>query len=176
MVDVIRSKFPRLTQAQTFVIAAMVVAMVVWNVSFWILQRNNIKDTAILYDYRGTTGPYEVVKNAAGQYETGEQVSSIKAGGLIAWTTDICLREDVRGLAVTEITRMLAPGDGEEVVSRIEIPIQPGRCGPRTVARLVPFDAPPGYYELRRLMMLTVNRHPLPPIDLPHLHIRVERP
>lgn len=163
----------RITPVQTFVVGAMVVAMIVWNVSFFVLRQANGPDGP-LYEYWGTTGPYSIVKNAVGGAEIGVLIASTAPGSLIGWQTNVCIRDGVHGLAVTEIVK-LSPGD-EEIVTRVETAIPPGRCGTRTIARLVPLDAPPGYYEIRRQMVLTVRGRPRPVVELPYLHIRVETP
>lgn len=166
--------FSRLiTPVQAFVVGMMILAMVVWNVSFFILRQANGPEGP-LYEYKGTSGPYSIVKNADGVPDIGNLISSITPGSLIGWTTNVCIREGIQGLGVTEIVKT-APGD-EEIVSRIETAVPPGRCGPRTIARLMPLDAPPGYYEIRRQMVLTVNGKPRPVVDLPYLHIRVDKP
>jgi hypothetical protein len=152
-------------------IAFVTVIVVAWNASFFVMSHADSDET--LYEYQGTSGPFSITMKGE-DYVAGEPISSIKRAGLIGWTTSICIHKGVSGLGVTELVRIAA--NDEQVINRVEVPISGDgqRCGARTVARLVPVDAPFGYYEVRRQMVLTVNGRPRPPISLQALHIRVE--
>lgn len=148
--------------------------MIVWNALFWFMSKG---DSVPLYEYSGTTGPLSITTTGIGtDYVAGGPISSIRPGGVFGWVSDLCIKSGASGLGVTELVRTY-PGE-EIIVNRVETPIPAAshRCGPRTVSRLVPPDAPEGYYELRRQLLLTENGRPQPPITLPSLHIRVSSP
>lgn len=149
----------------------VLVLMIAWNLIFWFMSQTS---DVPLYEYSGTTGPLTVTTTGVGSdYVAGGPISSIRPGGVFGWVSELCIKSGVPGLGVTEFVRV-SPGE-EIIINRVETPIPAAlhRCGPRTVARLVPPDAPEGYYELRRQLLLTKNGHPQPPITLPSLHIRV---
>lgn len=145
--------------------------MVLWNAGYFLLSRN--EGGGSLYEYQGTSGPFSVVANGK-DYVAGDPVFSVHRGGVVGWTTTICIHKGVSGLGITELVKV-SP-EGEEIVNRIETPIagDGSRCGPKTIARLVPADAPIGYYEIRRQLLLAVAGKPRPPVPLQSLHIRVD--
>jgi hypothetical protein len=163
-----------ITPVQAFVVGAMVLAMIVWNVSFFVLRQANGPEGP-LFDYRGTSGPYSIIKNADGTPDVGSLISSIAPGSLIGWQTNVCIRDGVQGLGVTEIVKV-SPGDEEIVTRELRRRFLLVDADHETIARLMPIDAPPGYYEIRRQMLLTVNGRLRPIVDLPYLHIRVDKP
>lgn len=164
---------PMLRHPRLFVVVMVTLIMVAWNASFWVLRWKN-SDDGPLYEYQGTSGPFSV-RDEQGALAAGDPISSTKPGSVVGWTTSLCVHPGVEGLGVTEVVKV-SPGD-DEVVTRIEVPIpKDSRCGPRLIARLMPADAPPGYYEIRRQLVLSVNGRPRPAVDLPTLHIRVEKP
>jgi hypothetical protein len=151
---------------------AFVTAVVVlWNASFFLLSRDD--PGASLYDYQGTAGPFSIVASGK-DFVVDAPISSVRRGGLVGWTTTLCIHKGVSGLGVTELVKV-SPNE-EEVVNRVETPIagDGSRCGPKTLSRLVPLDAPFGRYEIRRQLLLSVAGRPRPPIALQSLHIRVE--
>lgn len=151
--------------------AFVTAVMVVWNAGYFVLTRGETNGS--LYEYQGTSGPFSVVPNGK-DYVAGDPIFSVKRGGLVGWTTTLCIHKGVSGLGITELVKV-SP-EGEEIINRIETPIAGDgqRCGPKTLARLVPSDAPIGYYEIRRQLLLSVAGRPRPPIPLQSLHIRVE--
>jgi hypothetical protein len=159
-------------RSQFALIAFVTVIVVAWNASFFVLSKPD--SDGPLYDYQGTSGPLAITLSGQ-DYAAGEPIASVKRGGLIGWVTTLCIHQEAAGLGVTELVK-LSPGI-EEIVNRVETPIPAngGRCGQRTIARLVPMDAPIGYYEVRRQLLLSINGRPRPLIVLQPLHIRVEQ-
>jgi hypothetical protein len=162
---------PMFGRHQLAFIAFVTVIVVAWNASFFVLSRADAEGP--LFDYQGTSGPFAIVLDGQ-DYVAGAPISTVKRGGLLGWTTTLCIHKGAEGLGVTELVK-LSPNE-EEIVNRVETPIAGDglRCGARTIARLVPVDAPIGYYEVRRQLLLSVNGRPKPPVSLQSLHIRVE--
>lgn len=144
--------------------------VVAWNLGFYFLSR---ADSIPVYNYGGTSGPFSITRGEDGNFVAGSLISMIKPGGIFGWKSTVCIRQGIPGLGVTELVK-LSPGE-EIIINRVEtvIPASGHRCGEKVVARLVPMDAPTGYYELRRQLLLAVKGRQIAPIPLPSIHIRV---
>lgn len=162
---------PASRRNQLYFVLFVWVVVVTWCAGYWLLSR---VDNVVLWTYQGTSGPFAVAVNAAGEYQSMGPISTVQRGGVFGYSTTLCISPGVAGLGVTELLLTKPSGD-PEVVNRLETPILPDgtRCGPRIVGRLVPHDAPLGYYELRRQLLLTVGGRPQKPIALPSINIRV---
>lgn len=123
-----------------------------------------------LFTYNGTEGVFSVVPSLEGSPRLGVLISTISPGESIGWRTNMCIKPNVTGLAITKF--ILTNEDRE--ISILEVPITSSdACGKRTVIRSFPLDAPKGYYEIQRTLLLHSPGHAPTTANLPPLHIQV---
>lgn len=108
------------------------------------------------FAYQNTVGPFSYIEGKDGKAESGSPIVSIPPGGTFTWIVSFCLNSGISVKGNFQFVRLKQNGLSEIVVVNRDAHLTPEsrRCGPLVNKQLVPEDALPGTYELRRVITM----------------------
>ena len=167
--------FPlRFTTLQRRFLMVATVLCIVWALGFKFLTMNYTRTDSPVYS--GTYGPYLIEDDGT----FSQELHTYHPGQRIGWYVAICYEPGTVGEAITD---MVDHNTGKLVSSTItplaggELPCSAQSTVARLVARVLPFDLPPGEYEMRRRVVLGVgDNRPVIHIMSPFISFKVVNP